>query len=84
MKLSRISPLTGRYNTMDLPLTPDTYDAGVAAWRAGLLIQLAFPTLSPDLREFVKTGITPEEWAAAFPTEDAAPGETVTFGKVTT
>ena len=33
------------------------------AWNNGyLLIQEAFPELSPEAREFIKNGITEEEW----------------------
>jgi len=37
----------------------DQYDA----WKGGELIQNAMPNLSADEREFLMTGITPEEWA---------------------
>ncbi len=36
------------------------------AWQAGEYIQVAMPQLSPDEREFLLTGATPEEWDAAF------------------
>jgi hypothetical protein len=32
-------------------------------WERGVLIQDAMPHLSPDEREFLMTGITPDEWA---------------------
>ena len=35
-------------------------------WADGALIQDAFPWLMPDEREFIKTGITPEEWNNIF------------------
>jgi hypothetical protein len=31
-------------------------------WKHGELIQNAFPLLNVDEREFIKTGITPNEW----------------------
>ena len=31
-------------------------------WKAGELLQNAFPKLTADEREFIKTGITPSEW----------------------
>jgi hypothetical protein len=34
-----------------------------------MLIQEAMPNLSADDREFIMTGITPEEWNSAFPDE---------------
>jgi hypothetical protein len=37
------------------------------SWQVdGVLIQNAMPHLTPDEREFIKTGITPEEWDSAF------------------
>jgi hypothetical protein len=34
------------------------------------LIQNAFPTLSPEIREFIMSGITPQEWADMFGPEE--------------
>jgi hypothetical protein len=62
MNITRISPLSGKVNTLDIPATLEQF----AAYEAGALIQNAFPNLTPDEREFIKTGITPEEWDAAF------------------
>jgi len=37
------------------------------SWQVdGVLIQNAMPHLTSDEREFIKTGITPEEWDSAF------------------
>lgn len=61
------SPFTGEEYTMALPLTPEEFERQFTAWaRDGVLIQNAFPTLNADEREFIKTGITPQEWAATF------------------
>lgn len=35
-------------------------------WKAGERIQIAFPFLTAYEREFIKTGITSEEWDAIF------------------
>ena len=59
MNVTRFSLLTGRENTLDLPIT----EAEFAAFRAGTLVQEAFPKLTAEEREFLLTGITPEEWA---------------------
>jgi len=32
------------------------------AWEMGMLIQEAMPHLSPEDREYIMTGITPEAW----------------------
>lgn len=66
MLITRTSPLTGTTHTRDLPVT----GSQLAAWQAGSLIQEALGHLSADDREFIKTGITPEEWEAVFGEED--------------
>ena len=40
----------------------DKYDQ----WKAGGLIQWVFPELSPDEREFMMSGLTPDEWSQMF------------------
>ena len=59
MLIMRISPLTGEVNEMELDITP----AGLELYEEfGVLLQDAFPNLTPAQREFIKSGITPEEW----------------------
>ena len=67
VRLTRRSPLTGRYNTMDLPCT----HAQFVRWQQPdpPLVHVAFPTLNADQREFVLSGSTPEDWAKMFPPE---------------
>jgi hypothetical protein len=62
MLITRKSLISGNINTMSLPITEEQYNA----WEQGTLVQVAMPHLSPDEREFVMTGITPEEWADNF------------------
>lgn len=66
MLCERKCPITGEYNTLELPITQDEYDRAFMAWKGGTLIQNAFPMLTVDLREFIKTGITPAMWARLF------------------
>jgi len=41
----------------------DEFESRLLAWRRGeKLIQEAFPELSDNAREFIKSGITSEEW----------------------
>ena len=68
--LEMVSRLTGKRNTMELPLTHREFERNAEAWEAGKLIQHAFPTLTADQREFIMTGITPEEWTATFGSEE--------------
>lgn len=62
MIVTRKSPFTGIVHKMDLPITPEQVNAYVC----GALLQDAFPNLTAGQREFYKTGITDEEWDAAF------------------
>lgn len=70
MRLTKRSPFSGKENHMDLPLTEAEYQAGQQKRADGALIQNAFPGLNPDQREFILTGITPEEWAETFGGDD--------------
>ena len=66
MKVTRTSAFTGIIHTLDLPIT----DSDLRAWHEGMLIQDACPDLSEDQREFIMTGVTPEEWDVAFGEEE--------------
>ena len=58
MIIHRRSLLSGKTNTMDLPVTEEQ----IETWQNGGLIQDVFPELTLDEREFIKTGITSDEW----------------------
>lgn len=58
MLIERKSILSGNVNVMDIDVTP----AQIDAWVQGMLVQSAMPDLSADEREFIMTGITPNEW----------------------
>jgi hypothetical protein len=58
MKIIRRSPITGKINEMELPVTQAQLDA----WAGGVLAQNAFPHLTADEREFIMTGMTKEDW----------------------
>ena len=62
MEITRRSMLTGKTHTREVNVTHQE----IAAWHAGALIQDAMPFLSDDDREFIMSGITPEEWDARF------------------
>lgn len=59
MKITRKSILSGTIRTLDIDVTGEQ----MVAWRSGELIQNVMPHLSDDDREFIMTGITPDEWA---------------------
>ena len=70
MIIAKYSNLSGRLNEMDIPVT----HTELRDWMEGdELIQDAFPHLTPEQREFLKTGITPAEWDAVFPYGDDEP-----------
>tara|TARA_R110000772_G_scaffold266171_1_gene388286 strand:+ start:4803 stop:4997 length:195 start_codon:yes stop_codon:yes gene_type:complete len=58
MKITRKSPFTGESTTMDIRVTQEQIDD----WKSGTLIQNAMPNLTPDEREFIKTGLTSDDW----------------------
>ena len=62
MLFMRESPFSGKIHTREIPVTEEQY----LEWLEGKLIQHAMPNISADDREFILTGITPEEWDAAF------------------
>lgn len=65
--IERVSMISGKSHTMTLDVTEDQ----IRRFETGEdHVQNIFPNLSPDEREFLLTGITPEEWNAAFPDDD--------------
>ena len=58
MLISKVSDISNKMHTMDIDVT----DEQLQDWREGTAIQDAMPNLTPDEREFIKTGITPKEW----------------------
>lgn len=62
MLITRKSMFSGKENTLEVPCTEEQYKA----WQNGQYIQVAMPNVPADLREFVMTGTTPEEWNEIF------------------
>lgn len=62
MLITKKSAFTGIEHTLDIPVT----QAQIDAWKSGVSIQTAMPNLSADDREFIKTGVTAQEWDDAF------------------
>jgi hypothetical protein len=56
--ITRKSTLTQKENSMKMNL----FAQGLLDWKNGALIQKAMPHLSPDERDFLITGRTPEEF----------------------
>ena len=62
MKITRTSSVSGKTTTREIDVTQEQLDL----YYNGTLIQKAMPHLSDDDREFIMTGITPEEWEEIF------------------
>jgi len=62
MQITRRSVASGIVRTKHFDITWEQYNS----WMLGKLIQDAFPNLSESDREFIKTGITEEEWVELF------------------
>jgi hypothetical protein len=62
MNITRTSMFTGKVHEMDIDVTLDQ----LRSWRSGTLIQTAMPNVSMDEREFIMTGVTPQEWNETF------------------
>lgn len=58
MQIFRTSELTGNTNVMNIDITQEQ----LHDWIDGSLIQDVMPDISADEREFIMTGITPDEW----------------------
>jgi len=62
MIISRRSPIDGETYTMYMEITEEE----IARWQGGELIQNVWPHLSADQREFLISGITPNQWKDMF------------------
>jgi|TARA_R110002012_G_scaffold173788_1_gene338582 hypothetical protein len=58
MKIIRTSRVSAETNVMEIDVTREQ----IAQWEGGMLIQDAMPNITSDEREFIMTGITPQEW----------------------
>lgn len=62
MLITKTSMISGKTNTREIAVTEEQ----IARWKGGELIQNAMPNVNADDREFLMTGITPEEWLEQF------------------
>lgn len=62
MKITRVSPFSNKKTTLEIDVTARQ----IASWEKGELIQDAMPNLTAGEREFIKLGITPDEWDDIF------------------
>lgn len=62
MKIRKVSVLSGKLNERDIPISLSEFIAGETRRSNGELIQDVYPQLSADDREFLMSGLTPEEF----------------------
>lgn len=66
MEITKISQLTGNQHTMDINVTQYEMIRIENRYHSKELIQNIVPNLTMEEREFLMTGITPEEWNTTF------------------
>jgi hypothetical protein len=72
MKITRTSRISAETNVMDIDITQEQ----LALWESGrVLIQDAMPNIGSDEREFIMTGITPQEWDNAMGIDEEDDGQ---------
>ena len=64
LEVTRKSILSGKTNTMTLDITQESLD--IYDTIGGMLVQNVFPNLNKEEREFLISGITPDEWNNTF------------------
>ena len=64
--VTRTSEYSGITRSLPLEITKEQ----ILKYSNGAFIQDAFPNLNDDEREFIKSGITSEEWEEIFGDED--------------
>jgi hypothetical protein len=70
MLITKVSQLSGKLNSRYINLTIEEHNDYLKRSRGGELTQDILPQLSANDREFLMTGITPEEWDELFPEKD--------------
>lgn len=65
----RRSPISQKVHSMTFNMSQDEFDVRFEKWNKGALIQEAFSNLTANEREFIMTGITPEEFDKTFATQ---------------
>jgi hypothetical protein len=72
-RITKQSPLSDKWHTLLIEqYEQDEFERRYLAWNHGkMYIQDAFPDLTNGQREFIKTGITSEEWKKYIGDDDA-------------
>jgi hypothetical protein len=67
MKITRKSLISGIERTLEINITEEQFEKYL---KGDDLIQNLMPELSANEREFIISGVTPEEWDQEFENED--------------
>ncbi len=67
MLIERISRVSGKSHSMEIDITEEQLNR---YQKGGEFIQNIAPNLLAEEREFILTGITPDEWKSIFGSED--------------
>ena len=67
MKIRKVSQLTGEFHSREIVMTENQLER---IRKGDELIQVIMHNTSTDDREFLISGITPEEWDKVFPEEE--------------
>ena len=70
MKITKVSTLTGKEHTLDIDVTQEQMDRFEKRRETGEYIQNIMSNLSNEDREFILSGITPQEWDEQFGEEE--------------
>jgi hypothetical protein len=66
IEITRRSPLSGQLTTLTIPMTADEYAVAFLRYATGTPLWDAFFLLPTHLREFINSGVTPDEWEAGW------------------
>ena len=69
VKVTRVSCLTGKIHEREIQATPEQ----LTQYECGAYLHEALPDASADDREFLLSGITPDEWDAFVGKEETDP-----------
>lgn len=70
MKVIKTSPVSLRMNVLEIDVTQEELDRVANRFNTGELVQDIIPHISAPEREFIMSGITPEEWIMVFGSDD--------------
>lgn len=70
MLISKVSPISGKSNEIDIDITREQFKRILVRYSSGEYIQNIVPHLSAEHREFLISGIPPEEQKMLFGSQE--------------